>query len=333
MKKLFIILLLFIPFFAYADNSEVCNNNSDEFCDTYINEYNVEVCSCNKKVLDIPMIIFGDIRWKNIGKWAELFIYDKKGNLLTKSIILENWKYWTNKAFEIDKKINLNKFEDEIVFKIKYWRNIFSNIKIEKDWEYNCNDKLIFQTNKLCKYNLDLTNAQIYHIWWWWHSWWIKKIKKDSRVKVKKIVVSKYKNKVGIVKSKIDKLIDKFNKRWDLDIQNLEKEVLKIFENYLKSIDKWDKEKSKILFKKLKIKIKELYKELSLTKKEKILIKVNKKLNILIDSYGKKNNEEIINLKNKLIQKIEKYIENPKNKKLRKELILEIKKFYKILQI
>ena len=340
MKRLLIVLFLLFPAYSFAGSSDTCeSDDSSEVCDTYLNEYNVEVCSCTKKVLSIPMIIFGDIKWENINIWngAEVFIYDEEWELLNKNYVKEIWKYWTNEAFEIDDKVNLTEFEWEAIFKIKYWRTLYSNIKVEESWDYSCNEKLIFQTNKLCKYDLDLTNSKIEYTWWRSWSYSSTNLEINSNVSVK-LDTSKYYDNLKIVEGKIDVFIKKFAKENNLQINLLKKEILGKMESYLESIELWNKKESRITLNELKLIIIEFSKELSkennlkkyVSKNEKV-VEVSLKLDLIISNYKKSETEELVELRNNVIKKLEEYILIPKNNKIKNSLILEVNKLLSLL--
>ena len=53
-----------------------------------------------------PMVIYGNITWNNINAKI-LKILDSNWSLL-KQVDISDYKYWTNKTFEVNNKINLS---------------------------------------------------------------------------------------------------------------------------------------------------------------------------------------------------------------------------------
>jgi len=99
---------------------------------------------------DEPMVIYGNVSWAS--NWVTMKIYDWENNLL-KSINISDWKYWTNKTFDIDNKILLNTYNWTLSFKID-WYNFSSTAK----WEIAiCETETTFQKWSICEYNLSFS--------------------------------------------------------------------------------------------------------------------------------------------------------------------------------
>lgn len=109
--------------------------------------------------LSIPMSIFWEITHNSSLSGSTLYIFNTWWILLDKQILSSN-NYGTNDTNEIDKKINLQKFDGKLRFEIESGNYKYTDIIQTNTWNYDCEDNFIFQENKLCKYNLDLTNAK-----------------------------------------------------------------------------------------------------------------------------------------------------------------------------
>jgi hypothetical protein len=91
---------------------------------------------------DEPMVIYGSIKWIT---WEKISIYNANHELLKEAQISNN-KFWTNKTFDLENKIILNKFEWSFIFEIN-WKSL--NILGTNS---DCN--LFFQKWKVCEYIL-----------------------------------------------------------------------------------------------------------------------------------------------------------------------------------
>lgn len=366
MKKLLIIVWVALFSILFVDASwgwwwsystSCSSSDRNEICSSYINEYNISVCSCNKKALSIPMTIFGDIKWEEVKIWkgAEIFIYDVDWGLLSKSVVGQVWKYWTNDAFKISERININSFEWEAIIKVKYWSYLYTNVKVEKDSWYNCEDKIIFQTNKLCKYNLLIIDSNKQFIWWGGArssrsssknlrqtsrntvNWKTELFTKQSKAIFLKS--KKFQKKYTNINYKLENILKKFNKENNKQAVYLKIKVWEKIKQYLFYIESWNKAQAKKIVSELKGIIKEFVKEL----KKKIVIKkyysqnskinkIEKRIDILLAKKWKIDENEIIELRNLVIKNIEKYLESKKDTKIKQELIMNFKKFIHLLK-
>ena len=113
-----------------------------------------------------PMVIYGDITWNSIeGKTLEILDWDN--NVKAKVTITDN-KYWTNKTFELDKKININPFDWELKFQISGYKFLWLT-----KWETQaCEYQTIFQKWNICEYNLSFEKI-VYSSGggWGWGGW------------------------------------------------------------------------------------------------------------------------------------------------------------------
>jgi len=325
-------------------------SDSNQICSNYINEYNIEVCSCNEKALAIPMTIFGEVKWNDLEIWigAEIFIYNSVWDLLNKNIVKENWKYWTNDGFKIDERININYFEWEPVVKIKYWNYLYNDVNIQRaDW-YNCNEKFVFQNNKLCKYEFEVYDTNKISLWWGWRSssrnnvtnlqesyssitnWNIEVFTKESKkISLKNI---KFQQKYNLIDKKLEQILIKFKKKNEEDTLILKNKLSEWIKEYLYYLESWNKwEAIKVLWK-LRVIMKDFSKEL----KKEIVIKkhisqnlkikkIEERIDVLIKKSWQEKSNEIIELRNIIIKDIENYLSNINDEALKKELIKNLK--------
>ncbi len=106
-----------------------------------------------------PMTIYWKIDWKSLPDTAILEITNN-WKILNSSKIVSN-KYWTNKTFDLDNKINIEKFNWKLDFSVKDWNKKIEVWEIEL-WEINiCDKNPIFQKGLLCQYNLFLKNINL----------------------------------------------------------------------------------------------------------------------------------------------------------------------------
>lgn len=134
------------------------------------------------------MTIFWDIIYDTDISWATLKISINWWDIILTQELTSH-RYWTNDAFELDKRINLNKFDGNIGYEIVLGNYKYTDIPVINSWDYWCAAEILFQTNKLCKYDLDLKNATKTFTgtitppsswggwgwggWWgWWGGWW-----------------------------------------------------------------------------------------------------------------------------------------------------------------
>lgn len=94
-----------------------------------------------------PMVIYGYTDGINLDN-IQLEIYDGN-NVLLKTVTASEWKYGTNKTFDLENKILLNQFDGDLIFKV--WDSVLE----PKDGLSNsCNGNTLFQAWKICEYNL-----------------------------------------------------------------------------------------------------------------------------------------------------------------------------------
>jgi hypothetical protein len=101
-----------------------------------------------------PMVVYGSVEWTNIENRI-LKIYDGEDTLL-KTIDLVDWKFGTNKTFDLENKITLNQYNWELKFFIDdYALQILDNNSNDCDWNFS------FRNWGLCELNFKDANLKI----------------------------------------------------------------------------------------------------------------------------------------------------------------------------
>lgn len=124
----------------------------------------------NQESLIIPMTIFWDITSSQNIVWSTLNIYGNNVLLTAKTLSWNN--YGSNDAFQIEQRINLNSFSWVLKFEVLSGNTHYTNIPVTLSWNYGCSNTPSFQSNKLCKYDLNLNQATQTHIGWWSSGSW-----------------------------------------------------------------------------------------------------------------------------------------------------------------
>lgn len=101
-----------------------------------------------------PMVIYGSVEWTNIENRI-LKIYDGEDSLL-KTIDLVDWKFGTNKTFELENKITLNQYNWELKFFIDDYA-----LEILDNNINNCNWNFTFKSWGLCELHFKDANLKI----------------------------------------------------------------------------------------------------------------------------------------------------------------------------
>ena len=112
-----------------------------------------------------PMVIYGNITWNNINAKI-LKILDSNWSLL-KQVDISDYKYWTNKTFEVNNKINLSPYNWALTFKI----DNYELTKIVKGTTSTCESSSVFQAWNICEYNLTFSEIKTSTSGWgggWW---------------------------------------------------------------------------------------------------------------------------------------------------------------------
>lgn len=101
-----------------------------------------------------PMVVYWSVEWTNIENRI-LKIYDGEDSLL-KTIDLIDWKFGTNKTFDLENKITFNKYNWELKFFIDdYALQILDNNSNDCDWNFS------FRNWGLCELNFKDVNLKI----------------------------------------------------------------------------------------------------------------------------------------------------------------------------
>ena len=111
------------------------------------------------------MVIFWNIDNTNleISDWDNLKIYDWSWSLLKVVTLTSDISYWTNNAFDINNKISLGSFIWTLKFELITNSKTFSDLTVEQDSWYNCENNPEYQSNKICKYNIIINDEGVYN--------------------------------------------------------------------------------------------------------------------------------------------------------------------------
>lgn len=271
----------------------------------------------------IPMIIFWDINnsWNKNLIWDTLKIFNWNWILIKNKILKSSNTYWTNRAFDNVNKISLDKYDWLLKFEIISSTNTYKMDTVILDSKYLCETQLIFQSNKICKYNISFNINTISNSWGWswgwnsnninslWNSWLstkksvIKSIDKKWYIKPKvKFLTPKYKK----INKKLDKALvwiwnnierfSRFNKKQlktYLEFKNLSKNLTNKLKELEDAQTNNDKEKIKIIILNLK----------EWAKKLKTILAESKKNIIFEKKILKGKSVNLIKAKNKITKK------------------------------